>query len=471
MSSTKTRKVLFKVKTLVDAAQDTHVADSSSSTTNWNNEANSLIYNKLNAALTTLTSTKNTEIGTVDGSTVTWGNIGTEVGTYFTGLRDNDDGTGSGTGFKSNIFNYLESSISSSVSTVSTHYTNNYNDIDSDIQARKNTKAGKTVVEALDEYAKVITSAIDFNDGAYVYETSRIQGLNFLSDQYAPDMSAYEAMLNSSSTLNTEVQVTTSHDVEFEKYFRVYLCGNSLLYTKVNDTTAPTGVRSVLIRQGGMSKDELTALSGGVFYRENLSSGITLTSSTVNVPSNNIVTYSNELFSYSVVANNPNSTIEVFYNTYYNIYWIRMTIANTSPEYFINTELQNSGPGKHYDEVMNPNSVGNIYKKMYDVDGWMWDSIPIKRKYAAELVLEKDAVYMSSTTNLFYVKQNKNIVGAGYVPLYTKFGMHFMSNVYGNTMPSMADLVRYDCFYYAGSDSELTGEEIADIGANPVLVV
>lgn len=211
MSSAKTRKVLFKAKTLVDAAQDQAVGDSvGTSIDNWNGTGSS-IYQNINSSMTGLVNTLTTELGASSGTGPS--NVRTNMNTYFNTLRDGNGVTGTGAivGYQPEIFGYLNAKLSESRTGVVSYFDLHYNNIHTDLLARRDTKAMNSTVEALDEYAKVIVSAMDFqlpDESTYQYTQSRVQGISFVADQYAPDLSSTLSAIRASNATIMSVNGT-----------------------------------------------------------------------------------------------------------------------------------------------------------------------------------------------------------------------------------------------------------------------
>lgn len=484
----KSIKVSFKNKTVVDTAQDVYVADSSSSSIN---HLEGTIKTSIDAAIAHNEATLAAKIAPKVTDSVTYDkdNI-TSVGSELTDAYSNSSSGLLVTNIdalKESVFSHLESKVSEVVTNSTSYYNTELSNKNTYKDSQMQVKGSKSVAEAMDVFARVVSDAIQFGED-YAGYNGRVQGVSFGDDTYAPT-------LNSITTTTPAVDLVPGDytDVFFDMYARVYYVVSGgkrkrIIHKNLNYT----------VRFAGLGKDELGGNNYKIYPDDDLkySSGSGLNDTDkVSIPQTTAITIlpdvstrSYDLIEASVFTANPNSGI------YYvpkvgnggdgNFYVVKFgTAYSGSPIYKKEgtTYTLVEGDGYHYSEFLDGThyfASGTGFSNSPSLTGPIhYYFVPILKGYKAELILTDNTlptynanndvtILHDSATDRYYVYQSKNkpkIVDhsmftteeetPGYFLLYTRYGQP-ASTVPGTTGGVMTKeaLLLADCFYWTGEE-------------------
>lgn len=482
-------KVSFKNKTAIDTVQDTYVADSSF-TNDWNFLDGS-IKTSINAAIAHNESTLAAKIAPkVEDGVVTYdmNNI-IAVGSELTDAYS-DASTGilvtNMDSLKDAVYTHLNDKIGDVIDISTNYYTSELSAKNTYKDSQMAVKGSKSVAEAMDVFARVVSDAITFGDD-YAGYNGRVQGVSFGDDTYAP-------ALNSINTTTAAIDFVPGNyaDVFFDKYARVYYVVDSgtkkrIVHKALNYTVRFAGLGKTEL--GGNNyiiypSDDLKYASGSSLVEGNKVSLPTTTNVTLGTPTTYTLleatsfSGSSGMFYVPKVGNGGDGNFYVFVND--------VAVSGGKPIYKKNGTNYDlvQGEGNHYAEFLDgTHYIGNGtgYSGTLS-NNFNYFFVPIMQGYKAELILTDSTsptydanndvkIYRDSVTDSYYVFQSQNKAklidhtnftdleeNPGYFLLYTRYGQP-VRTVPGTTGGVMTkeQLLLADSYYWTGEEISVSG--------------
>lgn len=412
---------------------------------------------QIQTVITQMNTNMDAELGE-DPETAVGGNILTQLEGELT-----NGTTGNIIPVKTRVHAKLNAAITASTTALNDYNDEKMGDADDLADERASVKASTSVATAMDNYAKVISDAIDFGE-AYSYETGKVQNYTMGLDKYAPDLNEVV------SSGGTRTMITLADTVYFNTYARVYFVSqNSKLSRLVSSD-------NFVIRNGDYTLAELINLySASYFTTDNVDLAVASGSAnryTISTSSSNVVagSYTAPTISPSATLTAISSLTAATFKIYYSIskraYFIKLNADSFMRQIVASDRTLLTG----YQLETNMNSKDGVLLFSYIVSAGNYissenvsltafnDLSEIRPGYKAELVTTSDTIVRNTTTGLYYVKVIKsdsdnttNIATTAaqtqLIPLRTRYGQHFRDGVYGPAS-TKANLLAYDVFFF-----------------------
>lgn len=386
-------------------------------------------------------------------------------GNIFAELQDDleNENTGNIIPVKTRVHAKLNTAITASTAALNTYNNEKMEDAEELADTRASVKATTAVATAMDDYAKVISDAIDFGE-AYSYQTGKVQNYTMGLDKYAPDLNEVV------SSGGTRTMIALADTVYFNTYARVYFVSQNGKLSRLISSD------NFVIRNGDYTVSELVSLySASYFTTDNVDLAVASGSAnryTISTTSSNVVAGSytaptiSPTATLTAISSLADATFKIYYSISKRVYFIKLN-ADSFMRQIVDAD-RNLLTG--YQLETNMNSKDGVLLFSYIVSAGNYistenvsltafnDLSEIRPGYKAELVTTSDTIVRNTTTGLYYVKviksdsDNTTSIATTpaqiqLIPLRTRYGQHFRDGVYGPAS-AKTDLLARDVFFF-----------------------